>query len=280
MGLQRKRVANAERVRELVDSAFATRYHDIEGTLKTASQAVALAEEARSELSADLIAAAWTEYGNALRLTGRYEESERALDRAGSESISDIPTKAHLFEVKASLYRNTRRFEGAINLLQSAIGLQRSIGDSAGEARHNNHMGIVYLDSGDPERALCVFQTALDLFGIDAPTDVLISTGHNMVEAMIAAGRLAGATAGLAVLEPYHRGLTSVRLAAKSEWLRARLCLELRQPSAAKLAFERAHKLLINEPRSPELSSLVKEMAELEAQMARKAKKRGTNQAP
>jgi tetratricopeptide (TPR) repeat protein len=273
MDLKRKRVATAERVRQLVDSAFATRYHDLEATLKTASQAVALAGEARAGLPPDLIAAAWTEYGNALRLTGRYEESEKALDRAAAEPISDIPTRTHLLEVRASLYRNTSRFAVAVDLLLEAVDLQRSIGDSAAEARHYNHLGIIHLDSGSPEQALYAFQTALDRFGSGAPLDVLASTGHNMVESMIAAGRLSAAATALALLEPYHRSLTSTRLAAKAEWLRARLCIEMGQLYAAELAFERAHALLITQPRSPELPLLDEEMADLKAVMARMAQK-------
>jgi hypothetical protein len=60
-----------------------------------------------------------------------------------------------------------------------------------------------------------------------------------------------------------------VRLAAKVEWMRARLCRELQQLHAARLAYERAYALLITEPRSPELSNLLKEMAELEAAMSK-----------
>jgi tetratricopeptide (TPR) repeat protein len=275
MDLKRKRVAIAEKVRQLVDSAFATRYHDLEATLKTASKAVALAEEARAELPPDLIAAAWTEYGNSLRLTGRYEESEKALDRAATEPISDIPTRAHLLEVRGSLYRNTSRFEGAADLLREAVELQRSIGDSAAEARHHNHLGIIHFDSGNPEQALHSFKAALDLFGPGAPRDVLASTGHNMVETLIAAGRLSAATTTLALLEPYHRNLTSTRLAAKAEWLRARLCIEMGQLHAAQLAFERAHALLITQPRSPELPSLMREMTDLQAAIDRLAQKPG-----
>lgn len=267
MDLQRKRVANAERVRELVDSAFATRYHDLEGTLKTASMAVLLAEESRSDLPTDLIVAAWTEYGNALRLTGRYEESERALERAAAEPASDLPTRIHLFEVTASLYRLTGKFERAIQILFSAIEAEKSIGNTDGEARHYNHLGIVYLDMDDRPQALRAFQTALDLYGPCAPLDVVTSTGHNLVKTLIADGRLAAAAAGLALLEPLYRRLTSARLSAKVEWMRARLCSELKQFPAAKLAYERAYAILITEPRSPELPNLIKEMAEFEALM-------------
>lgn len=268
MELRRKGVANAERVRELVDSAFATRYHDLEGTLKTASMAVLLAEEIRSELPADLIVAAWTEYGNALRMAGRHQASERALERAAAEPASDLPTRIHLFEVTASLYRNTGRFESAVQILFSAIEAEKSIGNTDGEARHHNHLGIVYLDMEDRPQALRAFRTALNLLGPDAPPDVVASTGHNLVKALIADGRLSAASSALILLEPFYRRLTSVRLSAKAEWLRARLCRELRQLPAAQLAYERAYALLITEPRSPELPNLVREIADLEAAMS------------
>lgn len=268
MERHRKGVANAERVRELVASAFATRYHDLEGTLKTASMAVVLAEEKRCELPTDLIVAAWTEYGNALRIAGRYEESERALERAAAEPATNLHTKTHLLEVTATLHRVTGRLESAAHLLLSAIEAQRADGNSDGEARHYNHLGIVYLDSGDRPRALRAFRTALDLLGTGAPIDVLVMTGHNLLETLIADGRLSAASSALTLLEPFYRRLTSTRLAAKAEWLSARLCRELQQFPAAQLAFERAHALLITEPRSPELPTLLREMAELEAAMS------------
>lgn len=93
-------------------------------------------------------------------------------------------------------------------------------------------------------------------------------TGHNLMEALIHDGRLAAASSALALLEPFYRRITSKRLAAKAEWVRALLCRKLQQFHAAQLAYERAYELLITEPRSPELATLVKEMAELEAAMS------------
>jgi hypothetical protein len=89
-----------------------------------------------------------------------------------------------------------------------------------------------------------------------------------LLETLVADGRFEAAASALVVLEPYYRGLTSARLAAKAEWLRARLCRGLQQLPAAQLAFERAHALLITEPRAPELPELLQEMAELEALMS------------
>lgn len=258
-----KRVASAAAVRELIDSAFATRYHDLEATLKSASMAVVLAEEKRAQLSTDLIVAAWTEYGNALRIAGRYQDADRALERAAAEPVSDPATKIHLLEVTASLHRVTSRFESAVGLLNSAIEVQKSIGDSNAEARHYNHLGIVYLDQGDRRRALLAFETALNLLAPDAPLDVVASTGHNLVETLIADDRLSAAASALVLLEPFYRSLTSARLAAKTEWMRARMFRKLQHLAAARRAYDRAYTLLSTEPRSPELAELAKEMADL-----------------
>jgi tetratricopeptide (TPR) repeat protein len=270
MELRRKRLANAERVKELVDSAFASRYHDLATMLKFSSTAVALAEEKSHELPSDLVVAAWTQYGNALRIAGRYDEAERALERAAALPAADLSTKTHLLEVKASLHRNTDKFESAAQFLTAAIDAHRSIGDSHSEARTWNLLGIVYLDMKDRSRALRAFQTALDLVGPDAPLDLIASTGHNLLETLIADGRLSAASSALMLLEPFYRRLTSTRLSAKVEGLRARLCRELRQFPAAQLAYERAYALLLTEPRFPELPELpdlLKEMADLEATM-------------
>ncbi len=265
---RRNRLANAEKVRELLDSAFASRYHDLATTLKLSSIAVALAEEGEHELPTDLRVAAWTQYGNALRIAGRHREAERALERAAALPNSDPSTRANLLEIKASLHRNTGKLESAAQLLAMAIDEHKSVSDSLGQARAWNLLGVVYLDLRERSRALRAFRTALDLLGPDAPIDALAMTGHNLLETLIADGRLSAAESALALLEPFYRRITSARLSAKAEWLRARLHRELRQFPAAQIAFERAYALLITEPRSPELPTLLKEMAELEAAMS------------
>lgn len=263
MAQHRRRVAAAKKVRDLIDSAFATRYHDLEGTLKSASMAVVLAEEGLNELPVDLVVAAWTEYGNALRIAGRYPDAERALERAAAQAALDPPTRNRLLEVTASLHRNTGRYQSAAGFLATAIETQKSIGDSDGEARLHNLLGIVYRDWGNLAMAFRSFQNAMDLLGPDTPPDVVVSTGHNFFQTLIDAGRLEEAAAALVILEPYYRRLTSARIAAKAEWMRARLCRAMHQLVAAKLAYERAYEILRTEPRSPELAELAKEMAEI-----------------
>jgi len=263
MNLHHKPVANAVRVREMVDAAFAARYQNLSEMLRISSRAVALAEEKSDELPPDLVVAAWTQYGNALRIAGDYEKAEKALERATALPVSDLPTKIHLLEVTASLHRNTDRFESAADFLTVAIDAYKSLGDPIGEARTHNLLGLVCLDWGDRPRALRAYQTALDLLGPDAPTDIVAATGHNLVETLIEDGRLGAAAAALALLEPFFRRFPTEALIAKTEWLRARLCRELKQFTAARFAFERAYALLRTEPRCRELADLIKEMSEL-----------------
>jgi tetratricopeptide (TPR) repeat protein len=264
---RRRRLASAEKVKELLDSAFASRYHDHATMLTLASTAVVLAEEKSHELPPDLVVTAWTVYGNALRITGRYQESERALERATALPASDTQTKSNLLEVKAALYRNTGRFESAVQCLTAALATYEAVGDCQIQARTWNLLGITYFDWGDREQALHAYKTALELVGLDGSVEDLAMTGHNMLQTLIADGRLSAATSVLALLEPYYRRVTSARLSAKVEWMRARLCRGLQQLPAAQIAYERAYALLSTEPRSPELAELLQEMAELEANM-------------
>src|SRR4051794_37130195 len=133
--LDTQAAAPAEEIRELVDSSFAARFDDLEATLEKSILAVALVEESPKELPRDLVVAAWTQHGNALRLAGRYAEAETALARAGALPISDLPTSIHLLGVKASLHRNTRRYASAEGFLLSALAAQQSLGDPVGLVR-------------------------------------------------------------------------------------------------------------------------------------------------
>jgi tetratricopeptide (TPR) repeat protein len=252
-----------QRIQDLVASSFACRYDDLGAMLEDARAAVALVEEPQEELPAELVVKAWTQLGNALRLTGRFAEAEKALARAEAIPISDLPTSIHVLEVQASLHRNTRSYECAACLLGVAIAAHQPLNNPDGEARLYIQLGIVHLDAGQRPRAFRYFRTALDLLTPDSPPDLLIAAGHNMFQTLIAAGRLAAASRALAGLEPTYRQLTSPRIAARAEWLRARLYRAKEQWAAARLAYERAHELLSAEPLAPDLAQLTKEMSDL-----------------
>ena len=197
---------------------------------------------------------AWTQHGNALRLTGRYAEAESLLARAAALPVSDLPTSIHLLEVRSSLDRNTGRYESAERFLADALAAHESLADPVGLARIYNLLGLAYSESGDRSRALRAFQTAFSFLGQGAPLDILATTGHNLFHTFVAAGRLDAAEAALASLEPFYSRLTSPRLAAKAAWMRARLFRRLRRLLAARRAYDRAYELCA--PRNPRPSWL------------------------
>jgi tetratricopeptide (TPR) repeat protein len=252
-----------QKIQDLVASSFPRRYDDLGAMLEDARAAIALVEEPPEELPAVLVVKAWTQLGNAFRLTGSYAEAEKALARAEAIPISDLPTSIHLVEVQASLLRNTGRYECAACLLGCAIAAQEPLENADGKARLYIQLGIVELDTGNRARAVRCFRTALDLLTPDSPPDLLIAAGHNMFQTLIAAGRLAAASTALANLEPAYRRLTSPRIMARAEWMRARLYRAKDQLPAARIAYERAHELLSAETLTPDLAQLTKEMSDI-----------------
>lgn len=255
--------AAAEEINHWVAASFAARYHDLASTLQQSRQAVDLVESSREQMPAGLAAAAWTQYGNALRLTGRYDEAETALAKAGE--LPHIPTTAaQLLSVKASLYRNSGRLECAAECLTAAIRKHKSLIDPAGEARLHNLLGVIYEESGKLPQAFLSFRNAMALFRPGMPPDVVVATGHNLLGTMIAANRLEDAAAAAILLEPNYRHLSSPRIKAKEEWMRARLCRAMNRIPAARLAYDRACEILSAEqPVSPELAALTAERASL-----------------
>lgn len=254
--------AAVDEIKNLVASSFAARYDDLAATLEHSRHAVDLVESSREETPAGLAAAAWTQYGNALRLTGRYDDAEHALARAGELPLPPAAA-AQLLAVQASLHRNTGRLAGAAACLTAAIEKHKAVADPAGETRLHNLLGVVYEELGNLPQAFRSFRNAMALLRPDTPPDLVVTTGHNLFGALIAASRLKDAAAALILLEPSYRRLSSPRITAKAEWLRARLCRALHQLPAARLAYDRACEILAAEPLSPELADLTAERAGL-----------------
>lgn len=254
---------NVKKIEDLVVSSFGHRFDDLGAMLRDAEAAVALVEKTQEELPEELVLKAWTQLGNALRITGSVAEAETALDRAAALPADDLPARLHLLGVRSSLFRNTGRYESAMRSLEAALAAHEPLADPDGLARIYNLLGLAQAESGDRSQALRAFQTALGFLGPEAPLDVLTTTGHNLFHTLVAAGKLDAAEAALATLEPLYSRLTAARLAAKAVWMRARLFRRQRRRLAARLAYGRAYELLRTAQPSPELAQLVQEMADV-----------------
>lgn len=255
-----KRPHGILKIKDLVESSFQARFEDGRG-LKAASAAVLLAEK-DPNIPGDLKAAAWTQYGNALRFSGKLRRAESAFDKAAGflTPDSDPRTRANLLEMMASLHRVREHFAKSDACLTEAIEIHRNLGDSQAEARDLILLGISAYDALHFSRALESYQRALSLLSEESDTVLYVSACHGLIDTLWAAGRSQAAASAFDLVEPVFRGVTEGHLFGKITWLKARVLLALGETAKAVEAFA------VAQPHLTELSE--SDLEEFEAEMA------------
>jgi len=249
-------------LKDLVDSSFQARFEDCRG-LQAASAAVLLAEQDPT-IPGDLRAAAWTQFGNALRFSGKLRQAELALAKAFTflTAESDPRTRANLLEIRASLHRVRERFAEAEDCLVEAIEIHKNLGDSQAEARDLVLLGISDYDASLFCRASSAYQRALSLLDEKSDTLLYVSACHGLVATLWAAGRSQAAADALVVAEPVFSAVSEDHLVGKITWLKARILLALDDKAGAAEAYSAAKGYLKELPDS-DLELLESEMAAL-----------------
>jgi tetratricopeptide (TPR) repeat protein len=239
-----KRPHGALQIKDLVESSFQSRFEDGRG-LKAASAAVLLAQKDPT-IPADLRAAAWTQFGNALRFSGKLRQAETALAKALGflTPESDPRTRANLLEITASLHRARRRFVESEACLTEAIEIHRSLGDSQAEARDLVLLGINECDASLFCRALGSYQRALRLLDEESDPLLYVSACHGLIDTLWISGRPQAAAAAFDVAEPVFRRVSENHLIGKLTWLKARILVALGEKERAAEAFAKAESYL------------------------------------
>ncbi|MEM0449682.1 MAG: tetratricopeptide repeat protein [Methanomassiliicoccales archaeon] len=99
----------------------------------------------------------------ALEELGREEQALSVYDEALlNVSLSDI-RKAKALERKARIQMDLRRWTQSLEAHERALGLYRSLGDRAGEARELMSLGAAYRRKGDLEEARDLFEKAREI---------------------------------------------------------------------------------------------------------------------
>ncbi len=228
--------------------------------MQTASAAVLLAEKPGTP--GDLRAAAWTQYGNALRFSGKFREAEAALEKAFRllTPESDLKTRTNLLEITASLHRECGRLAEAEKCLAEAIEIQQRLGIREEEACDLVLCGICCKDAKHFARALSCHERALQLLDEDSNPILYVSACHGLIDTLTAAGRAEAAAKAFALVQPIYRSVSDVQLVGRIAWQRGRICLALGDKAEAVKAYSEAKSLLT------ELSE--EEREEFEGEMA------------
>lgn len=148
----------------------------------------------------DLLGRAWGELGNILRVQERLREAESAFLRAHELlrlGTGDPVEKANLLNLEASLRRDRRQFDQAFSLLDRSIAIARKRGERRILREALIRKAHCNIDRGSPEVALASLLQAQGLLDSDCDERLHYVVQHNILFALIQAGRFEEAAAGL-----------------------------------------------------------------------------------
>lgn len=192
------RFAHPSFIKHLIDASHEVRYQDPAVMLHRAALARAAAEAcpveaAGSDLKrADLLAQAWRQYGNALRVLGRMREAEEAFliaQRHLGHGTGDPLLRARFCTQMASLRMFQRRFAEAIELSEEAGQIYAELEDSHALASTLVQQAIASLYAGEAEDAVHILNRAIPLIDADRDPQLLLVACHNLVRCYIDLGR-------------------------------------------------------------------------------------------
>lgn len=229
----------------LLEHCQALRYEDPLQMVQAAELAVQLAEGLSADRHsaarvADLRCQALVELGNAYRVADRLNEASQSLDRADAaflQGSGDELLQARLFDVRASLHADRRRFEAACEALDTVYAIHRSLGDRHSAGRALISKGIYTGYANRPEEAIRFLRLGLRLVDPERDPDLLFMGMHAQVHFLVDLGRAEEARALLS-RRPLPSGAVGGRLTLlKMRWLEAKVDTALGASERAEQAF-------------------------------------------
>ncbi|HEX5720438.1 MAG TPA: tetratricopeptide repeat protein [Thermoanaerobaculia bacterium] len=140
----------------------------------------------------------WASLGNALRILADFRQAEQAFRQADSYLLAgwlDPLDEALLLEYKASLRRAQRRFDEALQMLDSAISLYREVNEPQGQGRALMGKGLVLRYADNPAAASACFRESLFLLDGSEEPRLLALSQVNLIGCLVDSGRSAEAAA-------------------------------------------------------------------------------------
>jgi tetratricopeptide (TPR) repeat protein len=229
----------------LLERCQAVRYDDADEMLKLASCAAIVAEKLSekkygSKQVRDYRCRALIEVGNAYRVKDRLRDAEEALARAARlflEGSRDEMLEARLFDVQASLFADTRRFDSAREALDTVEAIYRRRGDLhlAGRALLSKGLYATYGDR--PEEAIVFLTEGLSLIDRGRAPELVFSAVHNLARALTMCGLYREARAMLFPVRGREEEAGGRVNYLKVRWLEAEIAVGLDELERAELGF-------------------------------------------
>lgn len=178
----------------------------------------------------DLLARAWSQHANALRVAGDPAAAHRAFEVAREHSArgtGDRVLAARIDELEASLYKDQQRFERAHELLDGAIAVYRRerLGERLGRALVKR--GSFLLFEGRYADALRTTLETLPLLRPERDVRTFSIASHNAISCLNATGYSIAARSLLDAVRRLHEQLGDRINLLRLDWMAAEIDREL-----------------------------------------------------
>jgi tetratricopeptide (TPR) repeat protein len=262
------RFASLPLVEALVERSHALRYQDLDGMLREAKLAVAVAEAIEPSASPALVhdarALARGQLASSHRVRSELPAARWAFSKAFCElerGSGDSALRARLCGQMAALCYETRDFAKATTLLVEAVTISRRLRDRPGEAMALMQLGIVAIVAGSPEAALAPLRLSFHM--LDRPQDETLQRAalQNLVRCWIDLGRPDRAYTLCVDAEPLLAGCTDTTMMLHWEWHRGLIDRDLGLLDAAETRLCRAREGFLRLDLSQDVAVLLLDLA-------------------
>jgi tetratricopeptide (TPR) repeat protein len=140
----------------------------------------------------DLQCRAWTELGNAHRVSDDLDQAEAGLDRAIGlfpRGSRDRLLEARLFDVYASLCADRRRFDLALEAIGTVYTIHRKRGDTHLAGRALISQGIYTGHKGEQEKAVLLLERGLGMIDDRREPGLAVMAIHNQICFLVEGGQ-------------------------------------------------------------------------------------------
>ncbi|MDP9120911.1 MAG: hypothetical protein M3O15_05995 [Acidobacteriota bacterium] len=265
MARNHRRYVDAQLVEALVARSFQSRFSDTAAMLADAETAATLAARLEaSEANADIQGAAYRQWGNALRIAGRFDAADEAFRdalEALEEGTGDGYAHAYCLEQLASLRRFQRRFLEARDLLSAAASFYRQVKARDLLARALVSTAIVVLYECDPRAALVHLHEAMLVMDARRDPGLALAAIQLAVRCYLDDGQPERALKTFVLARPLY-DLAEPGLRLRVIWLEGQLLLAHGHLEPAREAFEQVREDAIAGGRSYEMAMVSLDLAE------------------
>jgi tetratricopeptide (TPR) repeat protein len=236
--------ACASDVQALVKKSFDLRYSDIPSMYHYAKLACSLADALpkSDRETQDAKGEAWLQLGNAFRILGHLQSSQRAFAKAESELSKGTQRPdlmALLWELRGALFRDWRKFPLAEKCLAQAVNFHSQAGEQAGLSRCFITRALCAGEGSDPERAVRFAERAVRRIDPITRPDLAVAAVHVMCWFLVDTGHPMLALECSVEAEPLFAQADEL-VELRRTWLRAHIDHALGLHPSAEILYRRA----------------------------------------